>query len=119
MVGIFKKIKDGLNWIKNKVVKNLLPYVGKLGDIVDSDALQTVIKAIAPVADTIIPGLGTGINTAREFISKAGSGARTLMKGFANVPNLAKRPNQLHDRIQLKSLPPPSDEKIDNGLAID
>ncbi|GHU18100.1 hypothetical protein FACS189472_05930 [Alphaproteobacteria bacterium] len=137
MVGIFKKIKDGLNWIKNKVVKNVLPYVGKLGDIVDSDALQSVIKAIGPAADAFIPGLGTGINAARNFISNAGNVARTLTKTggfanvpnlsnkfanvpnlsnkFANVPNLAKRPDQLHDRIQLKALPPPEDD----GLGID
>ncbi|GHU21880.1 hypothetical protein FACS189472_14690 [Alphaproteobacteria bacterium] len=45
MVGIFNKIKNAYNWVKEKGKKTLMPVLGKIGDLVQNDIVQTVMKA--------------------------------------------------------------------------
>jgi hypothetical protein len=66
MVGIYSKIKNGLSWIQNKAMKNVIPFVGKLGDVMDSETLKKVLEAISPTINSVVPGLGTGLNAARQ-----------------------------------------------------
>ncbi|GHU24013.1 hypothetical protein FACS189472_17020 [Alphaproteobacteria bacterium] len=136
MVGIFNKIKNGLNWMKGKALKYVAPVIGKLGDFAQSDFVQGIRKLGAPMLDSVIPGLGTGINTGLDWLGKAGDVANGLSQDYQEqgdnlgysdifkniatgkyvkkrkVPDgisLAKNPDQLHERIQLKMLPAPDD----------
>jgi hypothetical protein len=36
MVGIYAKIKNGLNWLQDKDYTKVMPVLGKLGDLADS-----------------------------------------------------------------------------------
>ncbi|GHU22439.1 hypothetical protein FACS189472_15320 [Alphaproteobacteria bacterium] len=138
MVGIYNKIKNGLNWIKGKAAKYVAPIVSKLGDFADSDFVQGLAGIATPALDFAIPGLGTGISKGLDWVGKAGAISKGLMNDYneqgddfgvgdiiknvatgkyakyrRNVPDgikFAKRPDDLHHRIQLKSLPAPEDE---------
>lgn len=136
MVGIYAKIKNGLNWIKNKGAKYVAPVVGGLGNIANSDLIQGAASFLNPYLNTVVPGLGTGISTGLSLIGKAGDIASGLAAhydklgenfSFSDMYNnvrsgkysrksklkdsigLAKRPDELHPLIELKSLPAPDD----------
>jgi hypothetical protein len=134
MVGIYNKLKNGLNWLKGKAMKYVAPVVGQLGDFANSDFVQGVAGLASPFLDTIAPGLGTGINKGLGWLGSAGDIANGLAADykaqgdnlgfgdmFSNVTsgkyskknafaspkggiNLSKRPDDLHPRIQLKEL---------------
>ncbi|GHU18299.1 hypothetical protein FACS189472_06410 [Alphaproteobacteria bacterium] len=82
MVGIFNKIKNGLNWIKGKALKYVAPAIGKLGDFAQSEFFQGIRKFGAPALDAVIPGLGTGINTGLDWLGKAGDTANGLSQDY-------------------------------------
>jgi hypothetical protein len=142
MVGIYNKIKNGLNWLKGKALKYVAPAIGKLGDFAQSDFVQGVSGFAQPILDTFVPGLGSGINKGLNWLGGAGDVASGLAEDYAKqgdnlgfgdmyknitsgkytkskkkkVPdgiNLSQRPDQLNDRIELKSdmlaLMPPDD----------
>jgi hypothetical protein len=139
MVGIYAKIKNGLNHLKGAALKNVAPIVGTIGDIAQSDFMQGLAGMAGPVLDTFIPGLGMGINKGLSWIGKAGDIANGLTQDYAlqgdqlgysdifknvtsgkytksaqkSMPkggiNLAQRPDQLHPRVELKALPPPGE----------
>ncbi|GHU22322.1 hypothetical protein FACS189472_15190 [Alphaproteobacteria bacterium] len=44
MVGIFNKIKSAYNWVKENGKKKIMPIVGKLGDLVQNDMVQGILK---------------------------------------------------------------------------
>lgn len=81
--GIFKKIKNGLKKafnfgkkivgkVVNKVVdtgKKLLPVSKKIASVV------------APLADKVMPGLGTGINTGLNVADSVFNGAQSIQQG--------------------------------------
>ncbi|GHU18258.1 hypothetical protein FACS189472_06320 [Alphaproteobacteria bacterium] len=134
MVGIYAKIKNGLNWLKGKAAKYVAPVVSKLGDFADSDFVQGLAGLATPALDMAIPGLGTGISKGLNWIGKAGAiakglsadynergddfGVGDIIKNVATgkydkyrknkIPDgikFAKRPTDLHPRIELKALP--------------
>jgi hypothetical protein len=141
MVGIWNKIKNGLNNVKNTVAKNLLPWMGKVGDFVNSQPFQSISSFVTPALNGFIPGLGSGISTGLNYLGKFGNIAKNMSADtmgkefnlqnamntaykFANgaysndastdIPKkrvlkqgirLARRPDQLSDRIQLKAFP--------------
>jgi hypothetical protein len=139
MVGIYAKIKNGLSWLKNKVKDNVLPTLGKIGDFANSKAVHGILGLATPALNSFMPWLGTGLSTAANFVGKLGSMSNDIndhlnngdlmdyasekaqqIFGMAN-PNakpkltvsrgigLARRPDKLSSRIQLKSLPAPDD----------
>jgi hypothetical protein len=132
MVGIYNKIKNGLNWLKGKALKYVAPAIGKLGNFAQSDFVQGVSGFAQPILNTFVPGLGTGVSKGLEWLGGAGDIANGLAEdyqkqgdsfGFGDmyknvtsgkytksrktkVPNgikLSQRPDQLNDRIELKS----------------
>jgi hypothetical protein len=135
MVGIYNKIKNGLNWIKGKAAKYIAPIVSGFGDFASSDFVKGAARLLTPALDMAIPGLGTGINKGLEWAGKAGDVAKGLSEDyktqgdnfgfvdmFNNVRsgkytkkspggiNLAKKPTDLHPRIELKSIISGDDE---------
>jgi hypothetical protein len=143
MVGIYNKIKNGLNWLKGKALKYVAPAIGKPGGFAQSDFVQGVSGFAQPILNSFVPGLGTGINKGLEWLGSAGDVANGLADdykqqgdnfGFSDmyknvtsgkytkskkkkVPEgikLSQRPDQLNDRIELKSdmlaLMPPEDD---------
>jgi hypothetical protein len=127
MVGIYNKIKNGLNWLKGKAAKYVAPVVSGFGDFASSDFVQGAAGLLTPALDMAIPGLGTGISKGLEWAGKAGDVAKGLAADyktlgdnfgfvdmFNNVRsgkytkkggiNLAKKPTDLHPRIELKSI---------------
>jgi hypothetical protein len=75
---------------------------------------RTISNYAAPVLNSFVPGLGTGLNSALPFISILGKKARKILNDWSSYDNQvprgihpSKRPSDLHLRIQLKSLPPP------------
>jgi hypothetical protein len=131
MVGIYAKIKNGLNWIKNKATENVLPWVSKIGDLANSKAVQGIMGFATPALNSFIPGLGTGIGKGLNFLGKLGGLSNNVnqhlksgdlidyvinddeapMKTPKISPGirLSRRPNALHERIKLKALPAPDD----------
>jgi hypothetical protein len=113
MVGIYSKINKFFSKVGDTVNDNVLPVLGKIGDFVYSDLFQKVASYGTPAIDSFIPGLGTGINTVIPYISQAGKFAQkysNLKPPVNTVPKgvyLSKRPDNLHNRIELKALPPP------------
>jgi hypothetical protein len=97
----------------------------------DSDVVNGITSLAFPALNTVVPGLGTGLGAAKNFISGVGKRAKGLSNQWnanpdnflndkfnqfvaPNVPNgmqFARRPNQLHPRIELKSLPPPENRR--------
>jgi hypothetical protein len=116
MAGIYSKIDKFFSKVADTVKDNVLPALGKIGDFVDSDLFQKVSSYATPAIDSFIPGLGTGINSVIPYIAQAGKFARKYSNNKPStnsVPKgiyLSKRPDNLHSRIQLKSLPPPEDD---------
>ncbi|GHU19229.1 hypothetical protein FACS189472_08710 [Alphaproteobacteria bacterium] len=82
MVGIYAKIKNGLNWLKGKAAKYIAPVVGGLGDFANSDLVQGVAGLVTPALNMAIPGLGTGINTGLSWTGKAGDIANGLADDY-------------------------------------
>jgi hypothetical protein len=138
MVGIYAKIKNGLNYLKGTAFKNVAPIVGTLGDIAQSDFMKGIADFASPFLDAFAPGLGTGVNKGLSWIGKAGDIASGLAQDYAeqgdelgfgdmfkNITSgkynksqrsspkggidLAQRPDQLHPRVELKALPPPGE----------
>jgi hypothetical protein len=113
MVGWYNKFNKFLSKVADTVKDNVLPVLGKIGDFIDSDFTKTVAGYAAPALNSLVPGLGTGLNSVLPYISQVGKFARN----FSNKPTnnvakgiyLSKRPDNLHNRIELKSLPPPDD----------
>jgi hypothetical protein len=140
MVGIYSKIKNGLNWLKGKAAKYVAPVVGQLGDLANSEFVQGAAGFLNPFLNSVAPGLGTGISTGLSYLGKAGDIANGLAAdykekgddfGFTDmyknitsgkytknrVPKgigLSKRPDELHPRIELKALPEPEEEVEEN-----
>jgi hypothetical protein len=123
MVGIYAKIRNGWNWLKDKVKNKVIPLANKALDFANSDFAQgmidlggTALNAFAPGAGTALKGglqgvIGLG-NNAREIGNKAqevwNSNKPRVPKGI----NLASRPGELNPRIQLKNaLMPPEEEE--------
>jgi hypothetical protein len=142
MVGIYAKIKNGLNWLQDTAYKKALPFIGKLGDFAKSDLVKGVVGLAAPALNGIVPGLGAGVNAGLNYLGKFGDmannaaadyaanpfgivdGIQNFTSGKYNRPSkgigLARRPDKLHNRIKLKALPPPDDEpKPYNGPNIE
>ncbi|GHU23250.1 hypothetical protein FACS189472_16240 [Alphaproteobacteria bacterium] len=138
MVGIYAKIKNGLNWLKGKAAKYVAPVVSKLGDFADSDFVQGLAGVVTPAIDMAIPGLGTGIRKGLDWVGNAGAIAKGLSADYQEqgdefgvgdiIKNVAtgkyskyrrggdgikfaKRPNELHPRIELKALPSADDNE--------
>jgi hypothetical protein len=136
MVGIWAKIKNGFNWVKDHIFK---PVVCGLKKVVDNKFVKGIVKYAAPALNMVIPCLGTGIQTGFNFLSKAAPIASNLLSdhdkgGFKGVAKnvmggkynhvmpkqlqraiqsgmeLAKRPDTLHNRLQLRALPAPEKE---------
>jgi hypothetical protein len=136
MFGIWAKIKNGFNWIKDHIVK---PVVQTAGKVINNPFFNSLVKVAAPVLNSVMPGLGmriqTGIGVAQRVIPVADQLLSDLDKGGAHqvfqnatqgnynkaLPQsvqrliqsgvgLARRPNQLHNRLQLRALPGPQKE---------
>jgi hypothetical protein len=87
MVGIYAKIKNGLNWIKNHIFKSVVNMANK---IVHNPFMNTLVKTAAPALNSLIPGLGTGINTGFEVVKNITPVAQQLISdhdkgGIQNV----------------------------------
>jgi hypothetical protein len=133
MVGIWNKIKNGLNTIQNKVQQNLIPFVGKLGDFVNSKPVQTAASFITPALTAVNPALGTAVSTGMNFLGGLGNAANEFTKNnsvlemaqnykkgkLTSPQDFAKRPNQLHERIQLKALPPADENEDEEPIGED
>ena len=130
MVSIYSKIKNGLNWIKDKAFDKVIPMIGNLSDMINSDTVQGISGFATPMLNSLIPGLGSGINKGLSFLGSLGPYAKQLssdyknnlglsemankfMSGEYNKPikprmdgkgiGLAKRPDELNPLIELKS----------------
>jgi hypothetical protein len=135
MVGIYSKLKTFVGKLgdgaSSMVYDYGLPFVKKVGDFAGSSFVQGLANRAAPVLDTFIPGLGSGLSKGLPFISKLGGMAQSAIDdyrppafasakggaksrkrkiGLARGAGLAKRPDDLHDRVQLKALMPPEDD---------
>jgi hypothetical protein len=112
-VGIFSKAKNFFTSLPSKVSKYAPQFFGKLSDVLDSDVAKKLIGLAEPALNSVIPGLGTGLSTTLPQLSKFSRGIGNFGKGYIpsqykpvkEVP--FKRPNELHERIQLKALPAP------------
>jgi hypothetical protein len=113
MVGIWNKIKNGLNTLQNKVQKNVIPFVGKLGDFTNSKPVQGIASFVNPALSSVNPALGAAVSTGMGFLGNLGNAANNYLKPVT----FSKRPNQLHERIQLKALPSPEDGDEDDDTA--
>jgi hypothetical protein len=123
MVGIYAKIKNGFNWIKNHIFK---PVVNTVKKVVHSPFVKKLVGFATPLLNTVAPGLGTGISTgfniADQVLSDADRGGvqGVIEKGMdggynqqlSGVPGLnkvmqsmtlARRPSELNPLIQLKN----------------
>jgi hypothetical protein len=132
MVGIYAKIKNGLNWLQDKAYTKVMPVLGKIGDLADSSLVRGAVGMISPALNGIVPGLGAIANQGLDWASKIGGMARNAADDYAQNPfgvvegihnftggkysqkpskgiGLARRPDKLHDRIKLKALPSPDD----------
>jgi hypothetical protein len=128
MVGIINKLSKYWDKFKNVAKNTVLPALGKIGDIMDSDVVNGITSLAFPALNTVVCGLGTGLGAAKNFISGVGKRAKGLSKQWDADPNnflnnkfnqfvsqqrvpsgmqFARRPDQLHPRIELKSLPSP------------
>jgi hypothetical protein len=129
MVGIYAKIKNGLNWIKDKAKNVVMPFMGKIGDFANNKTVQGLASWAAPALNGIVPGLGNGVSAAIPFLGKLGNTAKAYLnddddfnsgelqpvplmnvKRKVGAIGLAQRPDTLHSRIELKALPAPEDE---------
>jgi hypothetical protein len=68
MVGIYAKIKNGLNWIKNHIFK---PVVNTVNKITHNPFVNALVKTAAPALNSFIPGLGIGISTGFNVVKNA------------------------------------------------
>jgi hypothetical protein len=137
MVGIYSKIKNFFSDLGDKAksvaFEYVAPVVGKLGNIAGSEFVQGLATKAAPYLNGVIPGLGTGIQTALPWAKQIGDVANGAYKNYMQNPNygfgdlinnvrnkkygskvpkgigLARRPDELHSRIELKALPSPDD----------
>jgi hypothetical protein len=115
MPGIYNKINKFFSKVVDTVEDNDLPVLGKIGDFIDSDFTKTVAGYAAPALKSLVPGLVTGLNSVLPYISQVGKFARNFSNPkppINNVPKgiyLSKRPDNLHNRIELKSIMPPDD----------
>jgi hypothetical protein len=127
MIKIINKLSKYWDKFKNVAKNTVLPALGKIGDIMDSDVVNGITSLAFPALNTVVPGLGAGLSTAKNFISGVGKRAKSLSKQWEADPNnflnnqlnqfvgqrvpkgiqYARRPDQLHPRIELKSLPEP------------
>jgi hypothetical protein len=145
MVGIYAKIKNGLNYSKGAALKHVAQIVGNIGDFVQGDFMQGLTNLAAPVLDTFVPGLGTGVSKGLSWIGKAGNIANGLAQDYAtqgdalgfgdmfkNITSgkytatgktggiaLAKRADQVHPRLDLKALPPPGEYNPATGAYVE
>jgi phage-related protein len=126
MVGIYAKIKNGF----------IKPVVNTVNKIVHNPFVNNLVKTAAPALNSFIPGLGTGISTGFEIVKNITPVAQQLISdgekgGIQNVfqnftqgnynkdipkqlqrviqsgMGLAKRPDTLHNRLQLRASPAP------------
>jgi hypothetical protein len=115
MPGIYNKINKFFSKVVDTVKDNVLPVPGKIGDFIDSEFTKTVAGYAAPALNSLVPGLGTGLNSILPYISQVGEFARNFSNPkppMNSVPKgiyLSRRPDNLHNRIELKSLLPPND----------
>jgi hypothetical protein len=105
MLGIYNKLNKFSSKITGTVKENALPALGKIGDFIDSDFAKTVAGYAAPAPNSLVPGLGTGLNSVIPYISQAGKFARKFSNSKPQAPSvpkgiyLSKRPHSLHNRI--------------------
>jgi hypothetical protein len=136
MVNIYATIKNELNWIKNHIFK---PIVNTVNKITHNPFVNNLVNTAAPMLNSVLPGLGTGISTGFNVVKNAApvvqqlisdgekGGIQNVLQNFTQgnynkaIPEqlrrmvqsgmtLAKRPDTLHNRLQLRALPPPDDE---------
>jgi hypothetical protein len=126
MVGIYSKFNKLFSKITDTVKDNVLPALGKIGDFADSDLARTISNYAAPVLNSFVPSLGTGLNSALPFISNLSKKARKIQNDWSSCNNqvpkgihLSKRPSDLHSRIQSKALPPPDSGAVANYVRDD
>jgi phage-related protein len=112
MVGIWSKIKNGLNWIKDKAVNTAIPVIGKINDIINSKAVSGAVNFAAPLLNSIYPALGTGIQAALPMVQNFSQSLNNQAQKFGNMIQptrnvkqgigLARRPDEIHPRLELK-----------------
>jgi hypothetical protein len=76
MVGIWAKIKNGFNWVKDHIFK---PVVNGVRKVLDNKVVKNLFNFGAPLLNTVIPGLGTGIQTGYNVLTKVAPMAQQLM----------------------------------------
>jgi hypothetical protein len=84
MVGIYAKIKNGLNYIKDKAMKNVLPLIGTIGDIASNPTVQQFASMAAGGLNMLAPGFGTVVSKALPYISNLGNMAKSAHSDYMN-----------------------------------
>ena len=78
-LGIFKKIKDSFK----KVIGGIKKGAQWLGEKVLKPIATTIVNAVAPVLDTIKPGVGTALQTGVNALTNLTTGnSRQAVKDF-------------------------------------
>ena len=67
-LGIFKKIKDGF--------KKVIGGIKKGAQWLGNNVLKPIINAVAPVIDTIKPGVGTALQTGVNTLTNPTTGSK-------------------------------------------
>jgi hypothetical protein len=121
-LGIWNKLGKFVDWDKDKAVNTAIPAIGKISDFINSNAVSSAVNWAAPVLNTIVPSLGTGISAALPMVQKFassfnnqaqkfGSTLQNMNKPFSeqqptrNIKQgigLARRPDTIHPRLELK-----------------
>jgi hypothetical protein len=84
MVGIYAKIKNGLNYIKDKAMKNVLPWLGTIGDIASNPTVQQFASMASGGLNMLAPGFGTVVSKALPYISNFGNMAKAAHEDYMN-----------------------------------
>jgi hypothetical protein len=143
MVGIYSKLKTYFGKLGDGATKMAydygLPLVSKIGKFANSPFVQGLASRAAPALDSFVPGLGTAVSKGLPFVSRFGDMAQSAIDyhrppafanakssarsrkgriGLARGAGLAKRPDDLHERVQLKALMPADDESIEEDFNV-
>ena len=83
--GIFKKIKDGFK----KVIGGIKKGAQWIGNNILKPIAKPIVNAVAPVVDTIIPGVGTALKTGVNAITDITTGnSRKAIQDLVNNPKI-------------------------------
>ena len=87
-LGIFKKNKDSFK----KVIAGIKKGAQWLGNNVLKSIAKPIVNAVAPVIDTIKPGVGTALQTGVNALTNLTTGnGRHAVKDFVNNPKIRLR----------------------------